>query len=104
MPVVSENWTLFNLTVALHVLLYVGGPIALFILRRPIAGGGVMLASTLLPISAQTWFTHSDSPAFGLLFIIEAPLALFVLMVGIISSTSRWLKRPRGKTDSQRST
>lgn len=103
MPIILESWALYNLTLLVHFLLYVAAPIILFKRGWPIAGGLVMVASTVLPIGGQTWFTDSDFPGFGLLLMMELPLATLVLLTGSVVSASRLLrerrlsKLPRGK-------
>lgn len=92
MPVIVESWTLYNLTLLVHFVLYLAAPILLFKRGWPVAGGLVMVASTILPISGQTWFTDSDSPAFGFLLMVELPLAVLVLLTGLAMSASRFLK------------
>ncbi|HEX7819347.1 MAG TPA: hypothetical protein VF463_01870 [Sphingobium sp.] len=91
MPVIVESWSLYNLILVAHLVLYIGAPIWLFKQGWPILGGVVMVGSTILPIAGQTWFTDSESPAFGLLIMVELPFALIVLLVGTGISLARWI-------------
>lgn len=93
MPVIGESWALYNLTLITHLILYIAAPLFLFKRGWPIAGGLVMVASTILPIGGQTWFTDSESPAFGLLLMVELPLALVVLLIGVAVTSSRVMKK-----------
>lgn len=95
MPVIVESWALYNLTLLVHLFLYLAAPTLLFKRGWPIVGGLVMVASTILPIGGQTWFTESDSPGFGLLLMVELPLAVLVLLIGVAISASRSLKEWR---------
>lgn len=89
MPVIMESWTLYYLTLFVHMTLYIVAPVWLFRQGWPITGGLIMVASTILPIGGQTWFTDSESPAFGLLIIVELPLAVIVLLIGVLLTISR---------------
>ena len=92
MAAITESWTLFYVTLASHFLLFFGAPVVLFKLRWPVAGGLAMLLSTLLPIAGQTWFTDSDAPGLAFLLMLEFPLAVLILAVGICVSIHRWLQ------------
>jgi len=95
---VIQSQALLIAVFLLHLLIYIGAPLLLFILRRPILGGLLMLLSLPLPILGQVWFSDSDSPAFGVLLILELPIAILVLMAGIIVSATRWIRRRRTAT------
>jgi hypothetical protein len=95
MPVIMESWPLYNLMLVDHLVLYMAAPIWLFKRGWSIIGGLVMVSSTILPIAGQTWFTDSDSPAFGLLIMLELPFAAIVLLVGIGISVARWVAKWR---------
>lgn len=102
MPVIADSWALYNITLLMHVLLYFGGPVLLFRSGWPVAGGVVMLASTILPLAAQTWFTDSDVPGFAFLLMVEVPLALLALIAGCILSIVRLvIQRRRMKAESE---
>jgi hypothetical protein len=90
-PVIIESWPLYNLTLVAHLVMYMAAPVWLFKRGWPITGGVVMAVSTILPIAGQTWFTDSESPAFGLLIMVELPFALLVVLVGIAISIARWV-------------
>ena len=45
--------------------------------------GLFMLAATFLPLLWQSWFTDSDAPGFGLLFMVMAPMPLLVIAIGL---------------------
>jgi len=95
MPVIMDSSALYYLTVLTHFGLYIIAPIWLFVRGWPIVGGVVMLASTILPIAGQIWFTNSEMPGFGLLLVVEFPLALMVLLIGVVVTLSRWFTRRR---------
>jgi hypothetical protein len=92
---IVENYALCDALLFLHSVLLIGGPIVLFRRGWPIAGGLVSLAATILPIAGQTWFTDSESPGLGLLFMVEVPCAFAILVAGVCLTTARLIRRLR---------
>ncbi len=92
---IFESYPLFYAVFLLHYVLLIGAPVLLFRSGWPVTGGLISLASTVLPIAGQTWFTDSDMPGCGLLLMVEAPLAFLVLLIGVGLSATKLVQRRR---------
>jgi hypothetical protein len=89
---IADSPPLFLATFFLHFLLFVGAPMVLFRRGWPISGALISLASTLLPIGCQTWFTDSDSPGLSFLLMLELPIALLILVAAVVMASLKILE------------
>ncbi len=90
---IYESTTLYLLTLLAHFALFLIVPVILFRNGWPVFAGIVMMASTLLPLAGQTWFTDSEMPGLAFLLMFEAPIALLVFVAGVAVSITRHRSR-----------
>jgi hypothetical protein len=75
----------------LSVLLYVTLPIWPIAKGRFILAGALMLFAAFLPLLWQFNFTDSDAYGFGLLFVVLAPIPLFVIAATLIRRVGNFI-------------
>ena len=93
---IYESTNLYLLTLLGHFALFLMVPVILFRSGWPVLAGIVMMASTLLPIAGQTWFTDSEMPGLAFLLMFEAPISLLVFVAGVVVSITRHRSRQSG--------